>query len=142
MKQCCTCKETKKLTEFNKKHTTKDGLQNICRECSKKRSRKYYKDNREQHYKDVKANNRRYVKRNIDFVQEYKSIHGCLLCPEKANCCLDFHHVRDKEVCVSVAVYLAYSIDKLKKEMDKCILLCANCHRKLHAGLISLGNPA
>ena len=45
--------------------------------------------------------------------------------------CLDFHHLRDKEFNIANEIK-NLSIDNLKKEIDKCIVLCANCHRKLH----------
>jgi predicted HNH restriction endonuclease len=32
----------------------------------------------------------------------------------------------------------ANSIDSIIKEIDKCLVICSNCHRKLHAGLIQL----
>jgi len=30
------------------------------------------------------------------------------------------------------------SFDKLKKEADKCILVCQNCHGEIHAGLLEI----
>lgn len=54
-----------------------------------------------------------------------------LLCGEKDVACLDFHHLRDKEFNIANEIK-NLSIDNLKKEIDKCIVLCANCHRKLH----------
>ena len=32
------------------------------------------------------------------------------------------------------------SFKKLKPEIDKCILVCSNCHREIHAGLINILN--
>lgn len=47
---------------------------------------------------------------------------------------LDFHHIdpTKKGVDVSQAIRDAWKWEKLKVELDKCILLCANCHRELH----------
>lgn len=47
---------------------------------------------------------------------------------------LDFHHIdpTKKEVEVSHAIRNAWKWEKLKIELDKCILLCSNCHRELH----------
>lgn len=42
-------------------------------------------------------------------------------------CCYDFDHLRDKSFEIGSA--LLSNIDKLKKEADKCELVCANCHR-------------
>lgn len=44
---------------------------------------------------------------------------------------LDFHHLRDKENEVSRLIR-DFSREKALKESEKCILLCANCHRELH----------
>jgi hypothetical protein len=44
---------------------------------------------------------------------------------------LDFHHLRDKKFVVSRSSS-CISWDKLKDELDKCELLCANCHREEH----------
>ena len=46
---------------------------------------------------------------------------------------LDFHHrnPEEKEYALNTANYNK-SFEKLKKEVDKCILVCANCHREIH----------
>jgi hypothetical protein len=53
-------------------------------------------------------------------------------CPEA----LEFHHLDGgtKEFGVSSRGYTR-SWAKVKKEFDKCALLCANCHREVHAGI-------
>jgi len=45
VKVCCVCKEELSLDAFNRRKGAKDGYQNICRECSKQKSRDYYQDN-------------------------------------------------------------------------------------------------
>ena len=51
---------------------------------------------------------------------------------------LEFHHVdpNDKERAISMMTNYSYS--KIKSEVDKCIILCANCHREVHAGVWSI----
>ena len=61
---------------------------------------------------------------------------GCCVCGEKDPCCLDFHHLGDKSF--NVGNCNDVTVDTLLKEVSKCIVLCANCHRKLHAGKITL----
>lgn len=63
----------------------------------------------------------------------------------KCKCCgfdkhysaLDFHHLdpSQKEFNLSVT---NNGWNKLLKEVDKCVLLCSNCHRMIHAGVINL----
>lgn len=45
MKLCTTCKQTKPLAQFSKKKGTKDGLQYVCKECSKKHTKKWMAEN-------------------------------------------------------------------------------------------------
>jgi hypothetical protein len=56
----------------------------------------------------------------------------CTKCSEKRWYVLDFHHLGDKDIDVSRMVNDSYSIKKIKEEIRKCIVLCANCHRELH----------
>lgn len=65
---------------------------------------------------------------------------GCSVCGEHAACCMDAHH-RDpstKEFTLGTACRNRVGIARFKAELAKCVCVCANCHRKLHAGLISL----
>lgn len=51
---------------------------------------------------------------------------------------IEFHHKdpKEKECIISKLLYLTpneINIDRLLKELDKCVVVCANCHRELHA---------
>ena len=50
---------------------------------------------------------------------------------------LDFHHLNeaDKEFSLSIRG-LTRSWAKIKTEIQKCILVCSNCHREIHSGLL------
>lgn len=75
----------------------------------------------------------------IEWLQTYKSEHPCIECGESEPICIDFHHVdpAQKEVNVASLVNCG-SLKKLQAEIEKCVPLCANCHRKVHAGLLVL----
>ncbi len=52
---------------------------------------------------------------------------------------LDFHHLDEKTKKFDLSTKgLTRSWVKTKAEIDKCILVCANCHREIHAGLVQL----
>lgn len=51
---------------------------------------------------------------------------------DKCEWALDFHHTNSKEKEFTISRYCTLSWEKLKIELDKCIMLCANCHREKH----------
>jgi hypothetical protein len=141
MKNCTLCKNDLPIAEFNKSKDKKDGLQSMCRECSKKRSRQYYAENREKHRKVIYKNKKKYGDRAKALVRAVKQSNGCALCEETEVCCFDMHHLdpkkKDFEIW-KVANGGVTSISRIKKELVKCVVLCSNCHRKVHANLLTV----
>lgn len=59
----------------------------------------------------------------------------CSLCGyNKCSYSMHFHHVNGSKD-FNIAGKHCYSWDKIKKELDKCVLVCANCHGEIHSGL-------
>ncbi len=81
------------------------------------------------------ARNKANKKKVRDWFQAWKKTLQCSRCPEKDFVCLDFHHREgeSKEEAVSNMVLLGYSPESILAEASKCDVLCANCHRKVHA---------
>lgn len=73
-------------------------------------------------------------------VGEYKELAGCQICKSRLPAvALDLHHIGNKENTVSNLVKSG-CVEKARAELIKCVVVCANCHRLLHAGLVTLGN--
>ena len=85
------------------------------------------------------AANSRWEKKNVDFFKEFKQGLACERCGEREPFCLEFHHKdpSQKDFDVSTAVR-RFSRKRLMEEIDKCLILCANCHRKEHRRLKEL----
>lgn len=65
-------------------------------------------------------------------VNNYKATHGCFKCNIKDFRCLDFHHTgNNKVINIGVAINRAWSLSHIQKEMEKCKVVCSNCHRIL-----------
>jgi len=74
-----------------------------------------------------------------EMAREYKG-NKCAICGyNKSSRALSFHHIdsRKKEFGLS-ARGLTRSWEKIKEEIDKCILICANCHMEVHDGITQL----
>ncbi len=122
-KLCSTCGEPKSVFDFHASNRragarteTNGYIQSRCKECQK-------------------ADRRYYSKRNNEFLREIKTSHGCQDCGYNEHfSALDFHHINpdDKDFSVTSGEGLSTSIKRLKVEIEKCIILCANCHRIRH----------
>lgn len=60
----------------------------------------------------------------------------CSICGyNKCRDALEFHHKNPEEKDFGISSSVKIGWDKIKKEVDKCTLLCSNCHRELHYNL-------
>ncbi|QGZ16283.1 putative HNH endonuclease [Erwinia phage Hena1] len=51
---------------------------------------------------------------------------------------MDLHHLDEETKDANVSDLMRRGTKKLIAEMNKCVVLCANCHRKVHAGILVL----
>lgn len=78
---------------------------------------------------------KRYVEKIRHYIDSYKKSRQCEICGEGRAVCLDFHH-RDrgrKKYAIGRMAHDCGSMPKVKEEISKCMIVCANCHRVLHA---------
>lgn len=114
MRKCSKCGKEKPLSDFAKNG---DYLRRDCKEC---------------HYKvrdKVRARNRT---KAINLIDEKRS-KGCEVCGELRPYCLDFHHVdKESKMYDCSAMKNGMTEKKVIEELEKCIVVCANCHREIH----------
>lgn len=124
VKLCKRCGQTKPHEAFNRRG--KDGLQPVCRSCQAD----WYRENKADHTAHVRANAPKYQQRNREHVWAYLREHPCVDCGEADIRVLEFDHLRDKIHAISQMVRWAVSLRRLQAEIDKCEVVCANCHRR------------
>ena len=139
MRKCKICGVEKDESGF---YNHKTGLKNSyyksrCKDCINAKKRKVYASSDIQ----KESNRQRQAKgreERQDFVNEYR--HPCIVCGEAEKACIDLHHLDPSTKYKNVAQLIVEraNIEIIKKEIDKCVCLCANCHRKVHAELIDL----
>lgn len=131
LKFCSKCSMEKLIELFSiRSHAT--GKRNTwCKSCIKKYDKERHK---RLHAKIIVQK----VARREEIKHWYRNLKvnlECEKCPENHPACLTFHHVHpiDKEITISQAVSWCWSKKRILKEMEKCIVLCSNCHLKFHS---------
>ena len=118
MKTCTKCnkKFPKDLDHFYSNGFTALGIQkykSLCKKCyeSKKRDR--------------------FQARIIKFYGKYE----CEICGyNKCKAAIDFHHIEKSKKDFEISNMRNYSEARLFAELEKCMIVCANCHREIHYG--------
>ena len=94
-----------------------------------------YRDRAENNIKAVAKRRKKLKVMAID----YKGGKCCICGYCKCNSALEFHHIGGEEKKFGLSVRgLTRSWEKTKTELNKCILVCANCHREIHEGITQL----
>lgn len=154
-KQCTKCKETKPVSEFGRRSASKDGYQWRCRPCrndEKNANRQKHRDEGTPYDSQIwQANNidrvkeRRVVKKEDPaaprkeretrgvsrrFLDGMKTMLPCADCginyPPMS---MDWDHLNGDEKNVNVSQGLHLGFLGILEEIDKCELVCTNCHR-------------
>ena len=128
---CTKCNKEKSLDCFHKHDRGKYGHVAKCVSCSKEVNKNRYHKDPKVKERAVKARQKR-----LAWLKEYKESRGCCVCGNNLGCVLDFHHIRDKKFNISENYGKAF--DVFLKEIEKCVVVCANHHRMIHAGLIDI----
>jgi hypothetical protein len=126
VKRCCTCKQIKPLADFNRLKRAKDGRQHSCRECNAA----YHYANWDRHMARIRKRKKDRLADNRQRILRYLSDHPCVDCGEPDLIVLEFDHLRDKRHNISHLVGTGYEWAYILEEIERCDVVCANCHRR------------
>lgn len=131
-KRCSYCRKIKNINQYWQNKVKRDGRQTICKECHSYIRDKHYKNNKKSHRRAVKELKQQKVKFLKLALKDYLSRHYCVDCRERDPNVLEFDHInkQKKSQSISNMVGCAYSWEKILKEIEKCVVRCANCHRR------------
>lgn len=108
----------------------------VCKQCGQK---KLYSDFRENNGKIhhvcnscKKEYQKNYYANNIVELNKYKEKQKCQKCGETRFYLLDFHHKDPTQKNFGIAKHANTKLSTLMSEIDKCVVLCSNCHREFH----------
>lgn len=129
---CTKCLLPQEESEFSFKNKAKNLKHKICNSCQReyknKSYHKHYKENKEK----FRTRNMAQKERNKKNFLEYLQDKCCIDCGEDDIIVLDFDHIdsNNKEFIISKFVTGGYSWKRIEKEIAKCEIRCANCHRR------------
>jgi hypothetical protein len=129
-KRCYDCGLVKPIVEFAFQNVALATRQSRCRLCHAVYRRNHYLRNRADYVRREVARIRRYRDENRVLLLEYLTAHPCVDCGEADPVVLQFDH-RDP---LSKVGYIAHLLVRkpwaaVLREIDKCDVVCANCHR-------------
>ena len=130
MRACTKCGELKPLEAFPPVRRGEPKLQSWCRECFAEANARNYQANRDRErariYKYIADRRTEVGKKIIDYLLE----HPCVDCGESDIVVLEFDHIGDKVADVSAYAAGGRTWARVKAEIEKCEVRCANCHRR------------
>ncbi len=130
-KQCTKCGQWKDEEEFSWRWQSLGKRHSECRECHKIMRQNYYENNREKYISGVMASKNARREEGRYFINDYLLTHSCVDCGESDPVVLEFDHVRGtKRDSIAQLVINGYPIDVIKDEIEKCDVVCSNCHRR------------
>ncbi len=127
---CTTCFVKKPVEHFSVRDIRIGRRHRVCKMCHKTYRRKHYLRNKEKYIKKARRWNGKQRKSIEDFLFRYLSKHPCIDCGEGDVVVLDFDHRYDKRMAITQMMKNCYALETIKKEIKKCEVRCANCHRR------------
>jgi hypothetical protein len=113
------------------------GILKVCRTCNIAKDSSLFADNRNVCRKCRQVYTAKARAINKARVHEYLESKGCRCCGLSDPEVLELHHDDPSVKEYTVSHIYSYNWDNIQKEINKCSVLCSNCHRKLHSNEVS-----
>ena len=132
MKTCRRCGYTLDVSEFNFKDRARGRLQVYCKRCSRQYVQDHYWRNKPYYVRKAMARNGVHRRDLFDRLLAYFRSHPCVDCGESDPVVLDFDHVDAASKSWNIADKVAdgWAWRTIQAEIAKCVVRCANCHRR------------
>lgn len=127
---CSKCLVEKDIESFSFKQKDRQIRKRICKHCHASYRRKHYLQNKAKYIKKAHEWNKKQAEILSRYLFERLSKSQCIDCGEKDIIVLDFDHLDNKLFGIAEMYKNRYSLEAIKEELDKCVVRCANCHRR------------
>lgn len=130
MKCCARCKLLKPEVDFGFKSRASGKRHYVCRACQSAYRKDHYQKNRSRYIEKAHRWNGEQRLKLEQFIAEWLLTHPCVDCGTDDIVVLEFDHISDKTLEISQMFRSGYSVEAVLQEIGKCVVRCANCHRK------------
>jgi hypothetical protein len=127
--RCYRCGEVKPVESFAWRRKSEDQRDTFCRPCRSAYGKEHYAANRERYIDQARIQKQRLRLKRTTYLLEYFNAHPCVDCGQRDPIVLEFDHLRDKSFSIGAAL-TCRSWPRILEEMEKCEVVCANCHRR------------
>ena len=127
---CGRCRTARPVGAFAWHDRDRGLRQPWCRDCHNAHKRAFYALNRATEIARVTLRRDARARENAVFARRYLEVHPCVDCGEADPGVLEFDHLRDKKHDVTVMIASGYLWSSVEREIAKCKIRCANCHRR------------
>lgn len=129
-KICSRCNEERDEAEFPWRNKAKGKHRSYCLVCQRAMVKRHYENNKGIYLARARKRNNEGRQLAREFVFEFLSKHPCVDCGETDPVVLEFDHQRNKIDDVSNLVRAAVNLERIEAEIEKCEVVCANCHKR------------
>jgi len=120
----------KEESEFVFKRKAKNERRNTCRSCCKEYTKEHYKKNKSVYVQRAKVFNKQQAQDNREKLSSLLKTKICVDCGNTDYRVFEFDHRDSESKFTNIGNMICrYSWNSILKEMEKCDVRCANCHR-------------
>lgn len=132
MKRCTSCKKRKLISDFNFKIKALGLRHYQCKDCTRLFVKNHYNKNKGYYLEKTRKRNKELRLEILKYIRQYLLRNPCVDCGESDITVLEFDHKGEvpKFKAVSSLARSRYPLAKIKEEINKCEVRCANCHRR------------
>ena len=127
--RCYRCHASKPAEEFAWRRKERGQRDSFCRSCRSAYGKEHYAANRQRYIDQARVSKEALRLDRTRFLLEFFKGHPCVDCGEGDPVVLEFDHLGDKSFSIG-AKLVHFAWQTILEEIEKCEVVCANCHRR------------
>ena len=127
--KCYRCHERKSADDFAWRSQKRGQRDSFCRPCRSAYGKEHYEANKQRYIDQARVSKEAIRVERTRYLLEFFKEHPCVDCGETDPVVLEFDHLRDKSFAIGTKL-AHFAWQTILDEIEKCEVVCANCHRR------------